>query len=94
MSLRSRAVGMFALSILATTVISVPAEARYRYADPWFYGPYAWTRQQYAVPSYGALPSYGGVPSFDGRVTGRPRTCGFDTFRYDQRGATMGPYCH
>ena len=93
MSLRSRAVGVLALGIVASTVGAVPADARNRslYADQW-YAPYAWNRQQY--PSYGALPSYGGVPSFDGRVTGRPRTCGFDTFRYDQRGATMGPYCH
>jgi len=32
--------------------------------------------------------------SFDGRVTGRPRTCGYDTFLYDSRGGTVGPYCH
>jgi len=34
------------------------------------------------------------VPSLDGRVTGRPRTCGFSTFLYDNRGVPMGPYCH
>jgi len=33
-------------------------------------------------------------PSLDGRVTGRERTCGFDTFMYDGKGATIGPYCH
>jgi hypothetical protein len=32
--------------------------------------------------------------SLDGRVTGRARTCGFATFRYDHRGVPMGPYCH
>jgi hypothetical protein len=32
--------------------------------------------------------------SLDGRVTGRPRTCGYDTFLYDARGGTVGPYCH
>jgi len=94
MSLRSSATGVFALAVLATTVTALPADARSRRYDPYAdsYAPYAWSQQQY--PSYGSLPSYGGVPSFDGRVTGRPRTCGFDTFRYDQRGATMGPYCH
>jgi hypothetical protein len=33
-------------------------------------------------------------PSLDGRVTGHPRTCGFDTFVYSPSGGTMGPYCH
>jgi hypothetical protein len=32
--------------------------------------------------------------SLDGRVTGRPRTCGYDTFQYDRRGVPVGPYCH
>ena len=32
--------------------------------------------------------------SLDGRVTGYPRTCGFDTFRRDSSIATIGPYCH
>jgi hypothetical protein len=35
-----------------------------------------------------------GQSSLDGRVTGRARTCGFATFRYDHRGVPMGPYCH
>jgi len=34
------------------------------------------------------------TPSLDGRVTGRPRTCGYDMFLYDVRGVPMGPYCH
>jgi hypothetical protein len=34
------------------------------------------------------------VPSLDGRITGRPRTCGFATFQYDVRGVPYGPYCH
>ena len=33
-------------------------------------------------------------PSLDGRVTGRERTCGFDTFVYSSSGGTAGPYCH
>jgi len=32
--------------------------------------------------------------SLDGRVTGRARTCGFNTFVYDNRGVPTGPYCH
>src|SRR5262249_55765619 len=34
------------------------------------------------------------TPSLDGRVTGRPRTCGYDMFLYDVPGVPMGPYCH
>ena len=34
------------------------------------------------------------TPSLDGRVTGRERTCGFDTFVYSPSGGTVGPYCH
>jgi hypothetical protein len=32
--------------------------------------------------------------SLDGRITGQPRTCGSDTFRYSSSGTTTGPYCH
>ena len=34
------------------------------------------------------------TPSLDGRITGRARTCGFDTFQYDGFGVPYGPYCH
>jgi hypothetical protein len=34
------------------------------------------------------------TPSLDGRITGRPRTCGFATFQYDGWGVPYGPYCH
>jgi hypothetical protein len=34
------------------------------------------------------------TPSLDGRITGRSRTCGFDTFQYDGFGVPYGPYCH
>jgi hypothetical protein len=33
-------------------------------------------------------------PSLDGRVTGQPRTCGYDYFVYDAKGVPTGPYCH
>ncbi|MFL6796905.1 MAG: hypothetical protein ACJ8F3_05785 [Xanthobacteraceae bacterium] len=32
--------------------------------------------------------------SLDGRNTGRPRTCGYDSYIYDSRGVPTGPYCH
>jgi hypothetical protein len=51
---------------------------------------------QWPDAAYASAPRQvgsGGVPSFDGRYTGRPRTCGFDTFRYSGR-TTVGPYCH
>jgi hypothetical protein len=38
---------------------------------------------------YGSEP-----PSLDGRVTGYPRTCGFNTFQYDGTGDILGPMCH
>jgi hypothetical protein len=34
------------------------------------------------------------TPSLDGRITGRARTCGYDTFQYDGFGVPYGPYCH
>jgi hypothetical protein len=34
------------------------------------------------------------TPSLDGRITGRPRTCGYETFQYDFDGVPYGPYCH
>ena len=34
------------------------------------------------------------TPSLDGRITGRPRTCGYETFQYDGLGVPYGPYCH
>jgi hypothetical protein len=36
----------------------------------------------------------GTTTSLDGRITGYPRTCGFDYFLYDRRGVPRGPYCH
>ena len=36
----------------------------------------------------------GASTSLDGRVTGYPRTCGYDYYLYDTRGIPVGPYCH
>ena len=41
-----------------------------------------------------AKPSGAQSGSLDGRVTGNPRTCGYDHFIYDEQGVPMGPYCH
>ena len=35
-----------------------------------------------------------GTQSLDGRVLGYPRTCGYDTMRYELDGIPIGPYCH
>ena len=32
--------------------------------------------------------------SLDGRITGRTRTCWFETLQYDGLGVPYGPYCH
>jgi hypothetical protein len=34
------------------------------------------------------------IPSLDGRITGRTRTCWFETLQYDGLGVPYGPYCH
>jgi hypothetical protein len=34
------------------------------------------------------------TPSLDGRITGRTRTCWFETLQYDGLGVPYGPYCH
>jgi|307.fasta_scaffold191313_1 hypothetical protein len=78
MSTRSRAAGLCALVIVTTVGFASAADAASR------------KDQRYADP-----PRYAGQSSsFDGRVTGRPRTCGYETFVYDSRGGTIGPYCH
>jgi hypothetical protein len=78
MSSRSYAMGFCVAAIVATVFSVSAADAASRKDRP------------YANPSRYADQS----PSFDGRVTGRPRTCGYDTFLYDSRGGTVGPYCH
>jgi len=78
MSSRSYAAGLCAVAIVATAFAVPAADAASRKDRP------------YANPSRYVDQS----SSFDGRVTGRPRTCGYDTFQYDSRGGTVGPYCH
>ena len=82
---------------LITIALSVlPADARKKDRQTVGQGtdaPYASARQ----PAAPRQVYCDGVPSFDGRCTGRPRTCGYDTFQYDGpfgSGTTIGPYCH
>jgi hypothetical protein len=78
MSSRSHAVALCAAVMAATTFFVSAADATSR-----------------KDRSYATQPRYADQsPSLDGRITGRPRTCGFDTFLYDSRGGTVGPYCH
>jgi hypothetical protein len=71
----------FAVAAIAASTVAVPsADARtYKKERQYYYG------QPYAQPSSASL---------DGRVTGRARTCGHETFVYDYRGVPTGPYCH
>ena len=78
MGSRSHAAALCAAAIVATVLLVSAADAASR------------KERRYADPPRYAEQS----PSLDGRVTGRPRTCGFDTFLYDSRGGTVGPYCH
>jgi len=95
MSPKSSIVGPCAAT-LAIALSVLPADAGKKQRQPagqWPYAPYASDRQ-YAAPK---TVDCGGVPSFDGRCTGRPRTCGYDTFQYEsgnRGGTTVGPYCH
>jgi hypothetical protein len=73
--------GLVALVTAATLVSAfsvLPADAR------------AKKEKQYRVEK----PYRAGTISLDGRNTGRARTCGYDTFLYDELGVPTGPYCH
>jgi hypothetical protein len=73
--------GLVALVTAAALVSAfsvLPADAR------------AKKEKQYRVEK----PNRAGTISLDGRNTGRARTCGYDTFLYDELGVPTGPYCH
>jgi hypothetical protein len=97
MALKALAAGLCAALIMATAFAVPPADARAR--KDWRYD--SWQHQD-SWQRYDAQPAgparqggyTGGTLSLDGRNTGQPRTCGYDYFQYDFRGATMGPYCH
>jgi|307.fasta_scaffold138232_2 hypothetical protein len=78
--IRNALVAFAAAVITVSTFASADAAGR---RDRQYYGYYGY---------YGNWqPSSG---SLDGRVTGRARTCGHNTFVYDNRGVPTGPYCH
>jgi hypothetical protein len=74
-----------ALAILAAALVVPPADARSKKADP---------RAGAQRPAVKVERRPAAPPSLDGRVLGRARTCGFDTFLYDGFGVPYGPYCH
>src|SRR5205085_2820465 len=92
---RSSITGLCA-AVIVIAFSALPADARKKEkpsAGQWTDAPYASDRR----PVARGQADSSGVPSFDGRYTGRPRTCGFDTFQYEGPfggGTTVGPYCH
>ena len=56
---------------IVATMLALPADARTKKQKR------PGAQKQYDVQA----------PSLDGRITGRPRTCGYDTFQYDGRWA-------
>jgi hypothetical protein len=65
---------------VAATLLTLPADARPKKPKR----PDA--QRQYQIQ--------GQTPSLDGRITGRTRTCWFETLQYDGFGVPYGPYCH
>ena len=91
MALKSCAAALCATLMLMTALSVPPADARARKDQRYD----SWQRYD-PQPAWAAREGRytGGTLSLDGRNTGQPRTCGYDYFQYDHRGATMGPYCH
>jgi hypothetical protein len=87
--IRNALVAFTAAAIAVSTFAVSSADARtkrqYYYGYGYGYG------QGYGQTYFNAQPS---SASLDGRVTGRARTCGHNTFVYDNRGVPTGPYCH
>lgn len=67
-----------AAAVMLTAFVVPPADARTK------------KEKQYRIEK----PYRGGTISLDGRNTGRARTCGYNTFIYDELGVPTGPYCH
>jgi CO/xanthine dehydrogenase Mo-binding subunit len=68
-----------AAAIVASLLVS-PAEAR--------------SKKQKRPDAYRRYDLQTQMPSLDGRITGRTRTCWFETLQYDGLGVPYGPYCH
>jgi hypothetical protein len=78
--IRKAVVALATAAIMAAALSAEPADAR------------AKKKPQYRTDS--APYRADTAPSLDGRTTGRPRTCGYQTFQYDGFGVPYGPYCH
>ena len=76
-----RSVSIAVVAALVAVTFPGPADARVK------------TKKRSTAVQTQAVPTQQ-VPSLDGRITGRPRTCGFATFQYDGWGVPYGPYCH
>jgi len=85
MSPQSSITGLCA-ALMAIAFSALPADARQKSSD----AQYVSDKRPVAARQVGS----NGVPSFDGRYTGRPRTCGFDTFQNNGTRFPTGPYCH
>jgi hypothetical protein len=85
--------GLVAVVTAATLVSAffvLPADARAKKEKQYRVEKEYRVEKQYRVEK----PYRGGTISLDGRNTGRARTCGYDTFIYDELGVPTGPYCH
>lgn len=78
----SKAVAAAVAATIVATMSGMPADARTK------------PQKRYDVQKAAPDARRTQAPSLDGRITGRPRTCGFDTFQYDGFGVPYGPYCH
>jgi hypothetical protein len=81
--IRKAVVVLATAAIMATALSAQPADARAKKKSQ--------HRTDSAPYRADTAPS---LPSLDGRTTGRPRTCGYQTFQYDGFGVPYGPYCH
>jgi hypothetical protein len=80
--IRNAFVALVVVATIASTLAVPSADARtYKRERQYYYG------QRYFNAQLSSA-------SLDGRVTGRARTCGYNTFVYDNRGVPTGPYCH
>jgi hypothetical protein len=88
MTLKSRAAGLCAAVIMVSAFSILPAGADTKKEQRYY------AQQRYDAQPRSQGQYSGATLSLDGRNTGQPRTCGYDYFQYDYRGATVGPYCH
>ena len=74
-----KAVAAAVAATIVATMSCMPADARTK------------PQKRYEVQKPAPDARRSQTPSLDGRITGRSRTCGFDTFQYDGFGVPYGP---